>query len=100
MINSVSIIIIGSVNGLPLRREGVRLSRATSEVISNNQSIKGALPPPRPPLFLHWPTLAVAAPLTGQRLSSACWPDQAVQAAQELQATLVSKRLTSGLFAF
>lgn len=65
MINSVSIIIIRSVNGLPLRREGVRLSRVTSEVISNNQSIKGA--PPPTPLFLHWPTLAVVAPLTGQQ---------------------------------
>lgn len=42
MINSVSII-IGTVNGLPLRREGVHLSLVTSEMISNNQSIKGAV---------------------------------------------------------
>lgn len=96
MINSVSIIIIHSVNGLPLRREGVRLSRVTSEVISNNQSIKGA--PPHPPHTIS----PLAHPGSGgaPHRSTACWPDQAVEAAQELQATLVSKRLTSGLFAF
>lgn len=52
MINSVSII-IGTANGLPLRGEGVHLSRVTSEMISNNQSIKGAVsffPPSISPL--------------------------------------------------